>query len=62
MEKEPRNIAQIQLLKRYRKIFRIPENLDHYSKEDFRMAERKFIRWSLFGENSNSKTLNYRYS
>ena len=60
MEKESRNTAQIQLLKRYRKIFRVPENLDHYSREDFRIAERKFIRWSLFGENPNSKALNDR--
>jgi hypothetical protein len=27
-----------------RKQFRIPENLDYYSQEDFAVAERKFIK------------------
>jgi hypothetical protein len=35
------------LLKRYRKIFRIPENLNHYSKKDYEIAERKFIKYVL---------------
>jgi len=32
------------LLKRYRKAFRIPENLNHYSKKDYEIAERKFLK------------------
>lgn len=31
------------LVKHLRNKFRIPENLNHYSKEDFRVAERKYI-------------------
>jgi len=31
----------------YRKQFRIPENLDHYSAEDLLAAERKFIKYAL---------------
>jgi hypothetical protein len=36
----------------YRERFRIPENLDHYSDEDFGQAERKFLKFSLYGENA----------
>jgi hypothetical protein len=35
------------LLKRYRSIFRVPENLDFYSKKDYRSAERKFLKYAL---------------
>ena len=31
----------------YRKQFRIPENLNHYSAKDLLMAERKFIKFAL---------------
>jgi hypothetical protein len=37
------------LISKYRKIFRIPENLNHYSDEDYKEAERKFLKFSLFG-------------
>jgi len=33
------------LLKKYKKMFRIPENLDYYSKEDYETAEKKFIKY-----------------
>jgi hypothetical protein len=36
-----------QLISRYRKKFRIRENLDHYSEEDFRAAEKKFLKLCL---------------
>ena len=36
-----------QLIKKYRKKFRIRENLDHYSKEDLRAAEKKFLKMCL---------------
>ena len=36
-----------QLIKQYRKKFRIRENLDHYSEEDLRAAEKKFLRMCL---------------
>ena len=46
------------LIKKYKRIFRRPENLNHYSKEDLRIAERKFLRWVLSGRegNTNSQT------
>jgi hypothetical protein len=48
MEKVQRKKTGIHLLlKRYRKIFRIPENLNHYSKKDYEIAERKFIKYVL---------------
>jgi hypothetical protein len=35
------------LIKIYKKIFRMPENLNHYSERDYRTAERKFLKYSL---------------
>jgi Fe2+ transport system protein FeoA len=35
------------LIKIYRNIFRIPENLNHYSEKDYRAAERKFLKLAL---------------
>jgi hypothetical protein len=37
------------LLSYYRGIFRTPENLDHYSGSDLDRAERKFLKYILFG-------------
>ena len=48
MKKDSRNIVGIQLLlMKYRQNFRIPENLNHYTKEDLRIAERKYLKWAL---------------
>ena len=41
------------MIEKYREIFRIPENLRHYSETDFRTAERKFLKWALGGGESN---------
>jgi hypothetical protein len=38
------------LLKKYRKMFRIRENLDFYSEEDYKLAEKKFLKYSLLGK------------
>ena len=35
------------LVKEYRKIFRIHENLNHYSEQDYQAAERKFLKYAL---------------
>ena len=35
------------LIKIYKNIFRIPENLNHYSEKDHRAAERKFLKHAL---------------
>ena len=49
------------LLHHYRKRFRIPENLNHYSDEDFRKAERKFLKFSLSGYDADSSSDPNRY-
>ena len=41
------------LLKKYRKIFRISENLNFYSEEDYKTAEKKFLNYALFGKIKN---------
>ena len=35
------------LIRKYRKKFRIPENLEHYSNEDYQKAEKKFLKFCL---------------
>jgi len=35
------------LLQKHRNIFQISENLNHYSKADYKIAERKFLKYAL---------------
>jgi hypothetical protein len=35
------------LLKKYKKIFQIPENINYYSEEDYQKAKRKFLKYVL---------------
>jgi hypothetical protein len=35
------------LLDHFRNAFRIPENLNHYSKKDFQKAEKKYIKYRM---------------
>ena len=35
-----------------REQFRQPENLDHYSEENFKEAERKYIQFCLMGKSN----------
>ena len=35
------------LIKSYQALFRISENLSHYSERDYRAAERKFLKYAL---------------
>jgi hypothetical protein len=45
---------EIQLLiKKYRNKFRRPENIDYYTENDFKEAEKKFVKLCLTG---NTKT------
>jgi hypothetical protein len=37
------------LLSHYKGVFRTPENLNHYSEADLKTAERKFLKYILFG-------------
>jgi hypothetical protein len=48
MKKRLKSKPGIQLLvQKYKAIFRIPENQHHYSKRDYRNAERKFLKYAL---------------
>ena len=48
MEKEINgNVGQVNLIRRIREAFRIPENINHYSDEDYRIAERKFVKLAM---------------
>ena len=38
------------LINACRQSFRIPENLDHYSPEDLRDAEKKYVKYCLNGD------------
>jgi hypothetical protein len=40
------------LLEKYRKVFRVPENLNFYTEEDYKRAERKFVKYSLYGKST----------
>ena len=44
------------LINKYRKLFRTPENLNHYSEEEYKVAERKFLKFSLLGRGADSST------
>lgn len=35
------------LVEKYRRQFRIPENLNHYTEADFQQAEREYLRFCL---------------
>ena len=39
------------ILRKYRNIFQIPENLNHYSEADYKIAERKFLKYALGEKN-----------
>ena len=43
------------LVRLYKNIFRSPENLNHYSKKDYRKAERKFLKYALEQRRINNK-------
>jgi len=48
MKKEQNEDAGIKILiKIYKKKFKIPENLNFYSGEDYKKAEKKFLKYSL---------------
>jgi hypothetical protein len=38
------------LVKKYRGMFQTPENLNHYSREDYKIAEKCFIKCALAGK------------
>ena len=42
-----KNAGIEKLCESYREVFRIPENLNHYSEEDFKKAEKEFVKYCL---------------
>jgi hypothetical protein len=43
-----KNREGIQLLvKKYRDMFQIPENINHYSEADYKIAEKKFLKYAI---------------
>jgi hypothetical protein len=50
MRKDRKEHVGIQrLIEYYSRVFRTGENLDYYSPEDYRIAERKFVKYVLNG-------------
>ncbi|MBC8392178.1 MAG: hypothetical protein H8E17_06410 [Deltaproteobacteria bacterium] len=48
MKNETQGNSGIKLLvKKYKAMFRIPENLNFYSEHDYQIAERKFLKFAL---------------
>ena len=48
MKSEPEYTTGIeQMVKTYRKNFQIPENQNHYSENDYKVAERKYLKFAL---------------
>ncbi len=48
MNLQDRNLQGIeQLVQKYKQEFRIPENLNYYAVEDYRTAEKQYVRFYL---------------
>jgi hypothetical protein len=48
------------LLEHYRREFRTPENLNHYSPEDYALAERKYLKRFVLGYESDTNEKSFR--
>ena len=44
-----------QLVSYYRDQFRIPENLNHYSARDYKIAEKKFLKYVVLGQGAGAQ-------
>ena len=54
MKKDSNEKPGIQLLlDKYKQMFRIPENLNFYSEEDYQAAEKAFLKYAIFGGSVN---------
>ena len=42
------------LLAHHKKLFRTPENLNHYSPEDYELAERRFLKYFVLGHGTGA--------
>lgn len=45
--KVKQNVGIRLLLDKYRNLFQVPENLNHYSGADYKTAERSFLKYAL---------------
>ena len=43
----PRSSSIELLVKRYRAMFKIPENQNYYSEKDYKVAERSFVKFAM---------------
>jgi hypothetical protein len=43
------------LLRYYREVFRTPENVNHYSAKDYKMAEKKFLKYAVLGRGAGGQ-------
>ena len=50
------NIGIKLMVQKYRKAFRVRENLEFYSEEDFIVAERKFLKYALLQGKSSTRS------
>lgn len=50
------NIGIKLMIQKYRKAFRVRENLEFYSEEDFIVAERKFLKYALLQGKSTTES------
>jgi hypothetical protein len=59
MSQDRKNNRGIKLLvKKYKNRFRCPENTNFYSAEDFKKAEKKYVKFRLYGKpNGKGKTV-----
>jgi hypothetical protein len=44
---EDKNAGLRKIIRQGKQMFSIPENTDHYSAENYRLAEKKFIKWCV---------------
>jgi len=44
------------MIQKCRKVFRVHENLEFYSEEDFFIAERKFLKYALLQGESTTRS------
>lgn len=51
----------VKVIQQYKRKFRIPENLNYYSKKDYRAAERKFLKYIMSKGNEAATAANQDY-
>lgn len=53
-KKSDSGIGMQALVNHYRRIFRVPENIYYYSGEDYKKAERKFVKFAIYHGDAGS--------